>query len=64
MVAESVGYLTKRVAQMQYAPFRALGYPIGSGSVESGHKPVTRLAHGGSRDALGARAGQRAVRAV
>jgi len=42
VVAESVGYLTKRVAQMQYAAFRALGYPIGSGSVESGHKVVTK----------------------
>ncbi len=41
VVAESVGYLTKRLPQMQYARFRASGYPIGSGSVESGHKVVT-----------------------
>ncbi len=49
VVAESVGYLTKRLAQMQYATFRALRYPIGSGSVESGHKVVTqaRLAGAG-----------------
>lgn len=49
VVAESVGYLTKRLAQMQYATFRAAGYPIGSGSVESGHKVVTqaRLAGAG-----------------
>lgn len=49
VVAESVGYLTKRLAQMQYATFRVLGYPIGSGSVESGHKVVTqaRLAGAG-----------------
>jgi len=49
VVAESVGYLTKRLGQMQSATFRALGYPIGSGSVESGHKVVTqaRLAGAG-----------------
>lgn len=55
VVAESVGYLTKRLAQMQYATFRALGYPIGSGSVESGHKVVTqaRLAGAGMHWARG-----------
>jgi len=54
-VAESVGYLTKRLAQMQYATFRALSYPIGSGSVESGHKVVTqaRLAGAGMHWARG-----------
>lgn len=39
-VAASVRYLEPRLAQMQYATFRALGYPIGSGSVESGNKVV------------------------
>ncbi len=55
VVAESVGYLTKRLAQMQYATFRAMGYPIGSGSVESGHKVVTkaRLAGAGMHWARG-----------
>jgi hypothetical protein len=55
VVVESVGYLTKRLPQMQYATFRALGYPIGSGSVESGHKVVTqaRLAGAGMHWARG-----------
>lgn len=48
VVAESVGYLTKRLPQMQYASFRALGYPIGSGSVESGHKVVTQARMAGA----------------
>lgn len=44
-------YLEPRLAQMQYARFRALGYPIGSGSVESGHKVVmeARLKGAGMR---------------
>jgi hypothetical protein len=33
-------YLEKRRAMMKYAKFQALGYPIGSGSVESAHKVV------------------------
>lgn len=55
VVTESVGYLMKRLAQMQYAHFQALGYPIGSGSVESGHKVVTlaRLAGAGMHWARG-----------
>ncbi len=36
----SLGYLEKRRAQIEYARFQQLGYPIGSGSVESGNKLV------------------------
>lgn len=36
----SVGYLDKRRAHIEYARFQQLGYPIGSGSVESGNKLV------------------------
>lgn len=39
-VQTAIHYLAKRVAQMEYARFQAAGYPIGSGSVESGHKVV------------------------
>ncbi len=39
-VRTAVNYLDKRSAQMQYARFQAAGYPIGSGSVESGNKVV------------------------
>ncbi len=39
-VRTAINYLDKRVAQMEYARFQAAGYPIGSGSVESGHKVV------------------------
>ena len=41
VIATSLGYLTKRCAQIRYAEFRAHGYPIGSGAVESGNKLVT-----------------------
>src|SRR5881398_1079049 len=34
-LAEHVGYLQKRAAQMQYPAYRAQGLPIGSGPVES-----------------------------
>jgi hypothetical protein len=37
---KSVGYLEKRRAHIDYARFQALGYPIGSGSVESANKLV------------------------
>src|SRR2546426_622787 len=37
----SLGYLEKRRAQLRYGAFRAAGYPIGSGMVESGNKLVT-----------------------
>jgi hypothetical protein len=40
VVTESLDYLEKRVEQLRYAAFRALGYPIGSGAVESANKLV------------------------
>ena len=39
-VRTAIHYLDKRRAQMDYARFQAAGYPIGSGSVESGNKVV------------------------
>ena len=39
-LATSVQYLEARRAQLAYAAFRAAGYPIGSGSVESAHTVV------------------------
>lgn len=39
-VRTAVQYLEKRRGQMDYARFQAAGYPIGSGSVESGNKVV------------------------
>ena len=39
-VRTAINYLDKRRAQMDYARFQAAGYPIGSGSVESGNKVV------------------------
>jgi len=39
---ETLGYLTKRRAQISYAQFRRQGLPIGSGMVESGHKRVVQ----------------------
>lgn len=39
-VGIAVNYLDKRRAQMAYAQFQAAGYPLGSGSVESGNKLV------------------------
>jgi hypothetical protein len=38
VVEDSLQYLRKRAAQVQYAAFRAAHYPIGSGSVESANK--------------------------
>ncbi|NIV28429.1 MAG: hypothetical protein GWN58_02605 [Anaerolineae bacterium] len=35
-------YLNKRLPMLDYAHFRRQGYPIGSGSVESGHKVVVQ----------------------
>jgi hypothetical protein len=35
-------YLQHRLDMLDYAHFRRLGYPIGSGSVESGHKVVVQ----------------------
>lgn len=37
-VTTSLGYLEKRREQIRYAAFRAQGYPIGSGAVESANK--------------------------
>jgi hypothetical protein len=41
VVEASLGYLEKRREQLRYGAFRAAGYPIGSGAVESGNKLVT-----------------------
>jgi len=40
ILSSNLAYLEKRKAQMQYPCFRAQGWPIGSGSVESGNKLV------------------------
>jgi hypothetical protein len=40
VVTENLAYLEKRLAQMQYPSFQALGWPIGSGMVESANKAV------------------------
>jgi len=39
---ETVSYLAARWEQLDYRRFRALGLPIGSGCVESGHKVATQ----------------------
>ena len=39
-IQKSLTYLEKRREHMDYAPVQALGYPIGSGSVESANKLV------------------------
>jgi hypothetical protein len=53
--AEVLGYLEPRLAQLQYATFRAQGLPIGSGIVESANKLVVeaRLKGAGRRWAAG-----------
>ena len=38
VVTESLDYLAARADQLRYAVFRAAGYPIGSGAVESANK--------------------------
>jgi hypothetical protein len=38
--ATALAYLVTRVEQMRYAQFRAAGWPIGSGMVESANKQV------------------------
>jgi hypothetical protein len=38
IVTDSLAYLEKRHAQIQYAAFQAQGYPIGDGAVESANK--------------------------
>ncbi|HEV2125966.1 MAG TPA: hypothetical protein VGW38_24680, partial [Chloroflexota bacterium] len=40
MVAKALAYLEKRTDHLRYATFRAQGYPIGSGIVESANKTV------------------------
>jgi hypothetical protein len=44
----TVTYFTKRLAQVDYAAFRAAGYPIGSGSTESANKLVVEARLKGS----------------
>ena len=48
---EQVTYLQKREAHMQYPTYQAVGWPIGSGSVESANKLVVeaRLKGAGMR---------------
>ncbi len=41
-IGKSLKYLTQRGAMLAYATFQALGYPIGSGSVESANKLVVQ----------------------
>lgn len=47
-LAQVLGYLTPRRAQLDYARFQALGYPIGSGIVESANKLVVEARLKGS----------------
>jgi hypothetical protein len=44
----AVAYLEARLAQIEYARFRAAGYPIGSGAVESANKLVVEARLKGS----------------
>jgi hypothetical protein len=46
--AEALGYFEKRRPQLTYAAFRAQGYPIGSGAVESANKLVVEARLKGS----------------
>jgi hypothetical protein len=39
-VGQALQYVSSRRAQMPYARYQAAGWPIGSGRVESAHKPV------------------------
>ena len=50
---ETLQYLEKRREQIDYAQFLALGYPIGSGSVESANKLVVENTAKREWDALG-----------
>jgi hypothetical protein len=47
-VTTALGYLSKRVEQLQYPAFRAAGYPIGSGCGESANKLVVEARLKGS----------------
>ena len=42
VIAQSLAYLAKRFEQIQYAAFTKLGYPIGSGIVESANRTVVQ----------------------
>jgi len=48
ILASNLAYLKKRKEQMQYPRFQALGWPIGSGAVESGNKLVVQARLKGS----------------
>jgi hypothetical protein len=48
VITDSLEYLHKRAAMLRYAAFRALGYPIGSGAVESANKLVVEARLQGS----------------
>jgi hypothetical protein len=47
-LADALAYLEKRTTMMQYPQFQAQGWPIGSGSVESGNKLVVEARLKGS----------------
>lgn len=42
-VRQAPGYFESNLARLRYEQFRAQGYPIGSGTVESGGKNVVHL---------------------
>ena len=48
VVKGSLEYLEKRREQIRYAEFQAMGYPIGSGAVESANKLVVEARLKGS----------------
>lgn len=50
-LATQVAYFRERRAQLDYPAFRAAGWPVGSGAVESGHKQVmqARMKRAGMR---------------
>jgi len=48
ILSSNLAYLKKRKEQMQYPHFQALGWPIGSGAVESGNKLVVQARLKGS----------------
>ena len=54
-VDSAIFYIQTRLEMMDYPHFRKLGYPIGSGNVESGHRVVVqrRMKGGGMRWAEG-----------
>ena len=55
-IQEQVTYLQKRRELMDYPTYRTAGWPIGSGSVESGHKLVMQARLERTRHALETRA--------